>query len=206
MHGLLSIDVQHKIMQVPPWIYPRGVGPTQIVEGHNVFSTKWTGLATGISTKWGEQRIHYIKWIALASWNSWVLLPSAPQLSQWKLHHLQPSRDPMATPLSTSLQQPEERSQNIPKNVVKGPCPSCAWIIIITNDMCKEVDLDPFQNVAGWKKVSSKSKSYPSIPRKTTHTFRIHTFWMKIPSLSWRIFLLGFADAIYQDLPSGDGI
>ena len=45
----------------PPWIYPRGVGPTQIAEGHNVFSTKWTGLATGISTKWGEQRIHYKK-------------------------------------------------------------------------------------------------------------------------------------------------
>ena len=35
----------------PPWNYPGGVGPPQIVEGHTVVSTKWMGLETGISTK-----------------------------------------------------------------------------------------------------------------------------------------------------------
>jgi len=108
----------------------------------------------------------------------------------------------MATPLSTSLQQPEERSQNIPKNVVKGPCPSCAWIIIITNDMCKRSGPGSFSKIAGWKKLVQNQKKTPSIPRNTTHTFR-----MKIPSLKvGGIFSLGFSDAIYQDLPSGDGI
>ncbi len=31
----------------------------QNIGGHNVFSTKWMGLATGISTKWGEHRKQY---------------------------------------------------------------------------------------------------------------------------------------------------
>ena len=47
------------ILYYPPWNYPGGVVPLQIVEGHNVLSTKWMGLATGISTKWGEQRKQY---------------------------------------------------------------------------------------------------------------------------------------------------
>ena len=204
MHGLLSIDVQHKIMQVPSWIYPRGVGPTQIVEGHNVFSTKWTGLATGISTKWGEQRIHYIKWIALASWNSWVLLRSAPQLSQWQLPSSPNHRE---IPWQPRYQLHFSNRRKDPKISPKSRQRSMSVLCI---DYYKwhvqRSGPGSFSKIAGWKKLVQNQKTYPSIPRKTTHTFRIHTFWMKIPSLSWRNLSLGFSDAIYQDLPSGDGI
>ena len=43
----------------PPWNYPGGVVPLQIVEGHYLFSTKWVGLDDGISTKWSAQRKQY---------------------------------------------------------------------------------------------------------------------------------------------------
>ena len=45
--------------QHPPWNYPGGVVPPQIVEGHYFFSTKWVGLDDGISTKWSAQRKQY---------------------------------------------------------------------------------------------------------------------------------------------------
>ena len=56
---IIIITIIIYIYTYPPWNYPGGVVPLQIVEGHNVFSTKWMGLATGISTKWGEHRKQY---------------------------------------------------------------------------------------------------------------------------------------------------
>ena len=47
------------VLIYPPWNYPGGVVPLQIVEGQYLFSTKWVGLDDGISTKWSAQRKQY---------------------------------------------------------------------------------------------------------------------------------------------------